>query len=81
MHAGPSAHSVNTMTGNTEYVTLRARLGIEVPTDIDSIAFQNHLAAAITNAASDWGAHVDLLQLGVGLNPAWATNGPANRAR
>jgi hypothetical protein len=75
---------VTTVAGDderrNEFVLMRCRIGVRLPTGHSGTDFETALSAAIAIAAEDLGATVELLQLAVAADPSWGLAGPPNRS-
>jgi hypothetical protein len=61
------------------HLVLRARIGIDHSDRLTPCDLEDAVADAIRRGVADLGAQLDVLQVSVAIDPAWARYGPANR--
>jgi len=58
---------------------LRARIGVRWPGTVELSDLERAICAAIADAVTSLGCDLDLLQIDLAANPAWAGTGPTDR--
>jgi hypothetical protein len=62
------------------HLVVRVRLGVDCDRDgLDALEFMDHVAGRLREATAEFGAELDVLQVGVAGDPRWLGFGPDNR--
>jgi hypothetical protein len=67
------------MAADTQSSVLRARVGVEYPSDLACAELEHRLVEAITTAVAPVGGRLELLQLDLAARPDWDQFGPIDR--
>jgi hypothetical protein len=67
------------MSTDTQTSVLRARIGVEYPTDLARSELQDRLVEAIMAAVVQAGGRLEVLQLDLAARPDWDHFGPVDR--
>jgi len=62
-----------------QHRVLRARIGVRWPDTVERSDLEQVICAAIADAVTSLGGELDLLQIDLAANPAWAGTGPTDR--
>jgi len=62
-----------------QHRVLRARIGVRWPDTVERSDLEQAICAAIDDAVTSLGGELDLLQIDLAANPAWAGTGPTDR--
>ena len=67
------------MSTDTQSNVLRARIGVEYPSELARDELEDRLVEAITTAVEQVGGRLDVLQLDLAARPDWDQFGPIDR--
>jgi hypothetical protein len=67
------------MSIDTHTSVLRARIGVEYPTDLPRSELEDRLVEAIAAAVGQVGGRLEVLQLDLAARPDWDHFGPVDR--
>ena len=67
------------MSTDTQSSVLRARIGVEYPSELARDELEGRLVEAITTAVEQVGGRLDVLQLDLAARPDWDQFGPIDR--
>jgi hypothetical protein len=67
------------MNTDTQSSVLRARIGVEYPSELARAELEDRLVEAITTAVEQAGGHLQVLQLDLAARPDWDLFGPIDR--
>jgi hypothetical protein len=67
------------MSTDTQSSVLRARIGVEYPSELARDELEDRLVEAITTAIAQAGGRLEVLQLDLAARPDWDQFGPIDR--
>jgi hypothetical protein len=67
------------MSTDTQSSVLRARIGVEYPSELARAELEDRLVEAISTAVEQAGGRLDVLQLDLAARPDWDQFGPIDR--
>jgi hypothetical protein len=67
------------MSTDTQSSVLRARIGVDYPSDLARDELEDRLVEAITTAVAQVGGRLEVLQLDLAARPDWDQFGPIDR--
>jgi hypothetical protein len=67
------------MSTDTQSSVLRARIGVEYPSELARSELEDRLVEAITTAVEHIGGRLEVLQLDLAARPDWDHFGPIDR--